>query len=71
MMPIPEGLVQGFLQRADIGHVSLFIWAFGASALVAFAIREAAETARRTETFMQDFLQELARFNHSLEEDTR
>jgi heme exporter protein D len=66
---IPESLLQGFLQRADIGHVALFVWAIGASILVAFAVREAAETARRTETFMQGFLQELSRFNRSLEEE--
>jgi hypothetical protein len=71
MTQIPESLVQGFLQRADIGHVALFIWAVGASALVAFVLHEAAETARRTEVFMQDFLHELARFNHRFEEDTR
>lgn len=70
-MQIAESLVQSFLQRADIGHIALFVWATGASALVAFAIREAAETARRTETFMQAFLQELAHFNHRLEEDSR
>jgi hypothetical protein len=67
---IPDSLLQGFLQKADIGHVALFVWALGASVLVAFAVREAAETARRTEIFMQGFLQELSRFNRSLEEDT-
>jgi hypothetical protein len=71
MTSLGERIVQGFLQRADIGHVALFIWAMGASAFVAFAMREAAEAARRTEIFMQDFLQELSRFNRHLEEDQR
>ncbi|MGL4635991.1 MAG: hypothetical protein ACRCWF_08425 [Beijerinckiaceae bacterium] len=71
MTSLGERIVQGFLQRADIGHVALFIWAMGASTFVAFTMREAAEAARRTETFMQDFLQELSRFNRNLEEDER
>jgi hypothetical protein len=70
MNPVPESLLQGFLQRADIGHIALFLWALGASVLVAFAVREAAEAARRTEAFMHEFLQELARFNRSLDEDS-
>ncbi len=71
MTSLGERVVQSFLLHADIGHVALFLWAMGASAFVAFAIREAAEAARRTETFMQDFLQELSRFNRNLEEDQR
>jgi hypothetical protein len=70
MSPVSESLLQGFLQRADIGHIALFLWASGASVLVAFAVREAAEAARRTETFMHEFLQELARFNRSFDEDS-
>jgi hypothetical protein len=71
MNSLGERILQGFLLRADIGHVALFIWAMGASTFVAFAMREAAEAARRTETFMQDFLQELSRFNRNIEEDQR
>jgi hypothetical protein len=63
MNPLPEGLIEAFLAKADIGHLALFLWASGASLAVGFGISEAAETARRTEAFMQDFLQELARFN--------
>jgi hypothetical protein len=63
MNPFPEGLLGSFLGKADVGHLALLIWALGASAAVAFGITEAASAARRTEQFMQDFLQELARFN--------
>jgi hypothetical protein len=63
MNPFPDGLLEAFLGKADIGHLALFLWALGASTAVAFGIAEAAEAARRTEAFMQDFLQELARFN--------
>lgn len=69
MNALPDGLVEAFLNRADIGHLALFFWALGASAAVAFGISEAAEAARRTEAFMQDFLQELARFNQRHGED--
>jgi hypothetical protein len=65
MTSLPDTLLQGFVAHADIGHLALLIWALGASSLVYFGLAEAAETARRTERFMQDFLQELSRFNRS------
>jgi hypothetical protein len=66
---IPQGLLDAFVLHADIGHLALFLWALGASAAVAFDITEAARTAHRTEIFMQEFLQELARFNQRHGED--
>jgi hypothetical protein len=69
MSTIANDITRGFLAHADIGHVALLIWAVGASGLVAFGIREAADAARRTEAFMQDFLQELSRFNRRQEDD--
>jgi hypothetical protein len=69
MNAMHDGLLQAFMHHADIGHLALLIWAFSASAMVWFGISEAAETARRTEHFMQDFLQELSRFNRNHEED--
>ncbi len=72
MTSITDELAQRFLHHADIGHLALLIWASCASAFVAFSIREAAEAARRAESFMQDFLQELSRFNrHHQEEEER
>lgn len=68
---LPDLVVQGVLTRADIGHLALFAWALGASGLVALTLKEASATTRRTETFMQEFLQELARFNRNIEEDPR
>jgi hypothetical protein len=65
----PDSLLQAFIHHADIGHMALFIWACGASVMVWFGVTEAAETARRTERFMQDFLHELSRFNRKHEED--
>lgn len=69
MNPFPDGLIEAFAARADTGHLALFLWAFLASLAVAFGIQEAAAAARRTEAFMQDFLQELARFNQRHGED--
>lgn len=63
MTPLPDGLLQSFTAHADIGHLALLAWALLASYAVAFDLAKAAETSRRTEAFMQDFLQELARFN--------
>jgi hypothetical protein len=63
MSALADQLLQSFIVHADIGHLALVMWALGASALVAFAVREAADAARRTEAFMQEFLHELSRFN--------
>ncbi len=68
MSQLAEDLVQRFIAHADIGHLALLIWATGASTLVAYSVREAAEAARRVDGFMQ----ELARFNrHRQEEEER
>jgi hypothetical protein len=69
MSGLLEKLAADFLARADIGHLALFLWASGASVLVALTIRDAADNRRRSEAFMQAFLQELARFNRHIEED--
>jgi hypothetical protein len=52
-------LTQTFIQRGDLAHLALFLWASSASALAFFALREVAAFARRFE----DFVRELARFN--------
>ena len=46
-------------ERGDLAHLALFLWASGASAILAFAFRELAAANRRFEFFMR----ELARFN--------
>jgi hypothetical protein len=63
MSPASDTLLTSFVRHADIGHLALLIWALAASCLVAFAVREAADSSRRTEIFMHEFLQELSRFN--------
>ena len=46
-------------ERGDLAHLALFLWASGASALLALALRELIAANRRFEFFMR----ELARFN--------
>ncbi|MDK9697796.1 MAG: hypothetical protein OEL76_15555 [Siculibacillus sp.] len=46
-----------FLERGDLAHLALFLWASGASSLLVWAIREIAASNRRFE----DFVTEIAR----------
>jgi hypothetical protein len=46
-------------ERGDLAHLALFLWASGASALLALTLRELIAANRRFEFFMR----ELARFN--------
>ncbi len=48
-----------FIARGDLAHLTLFLWASGASSLLVFALRESAAANRR----FDDFVRELARFN--------
>jgi hypothetical protein len=48
-----------FIERGDLAHLALLLWAMSTSALAWFALRELAAFARRFE----DFVRELARFN--------
>jgi hypothetical protein len=52
-------LARTFSERGDLAHLALFLWASGASALLAFTLRELAASMRR----FDDFVRELARFN--------
>ncbi len=54
-----DELIRTFSARGDLAHLALFLWASGASALAAFALRELAAASRR----FDDFVRELARFN--------
>jgi hypothetical protein len=54
-----DSLIRTFTERGDLAHLALFLWAVGASALAAHALRELAAAARR----FDEFVRELARFN--------
>ena len=65
MLAILDHLLTGFLDKADIGHLALFVWAGSASVLAGFCVREAADATRRTDAFLSEFLHELAHFSRS------
>ena len=54
-----DSIVQIFVERGDLAHLALFLWAAGASLLLAHALRELSAAARR----YNQFVRELARFN--------
>jgi hypothetical protein len=54
-----DSIVQIFVERGDLAHLALFLWAAGASFLLAHALRELAAASRR----YNEFVRELARFN--------
>jgi hypothetical protein len=54
-----DAIVTSFIERGDLAHLALFLWAAGASALLAHALRELVAANKR----FDDFVRELARFN--------
>ena len=54
-----DTLVRTFAERGDLAHLALFLWAAGASVLLARTLTELAAAARR----FDEFVRELARFN--------
>ncbi|MCB1493028.1 MAG: hypothetical protein KDJ77_14730 [Rhodobiaceae bacterium] len=51
-----------FAERGDLAHLALFLWASGASGLLAWALKEIAASNRR----FNDFVAEIARINKVL-----
>jgi hypothetical protein len=56
-----------FIERGDLAHLALLLWAASASGLAWFALRELAAASRR----FDDFVCELARFNERCEHERR
>ncbi|MCC6946933.1 MAG: hypothetical protein IT539_04115 [Bradyrhizobiaceae bacterium] len=54
-----DAVIESVIARGDLAHLALFLWAVGASALAAHALKELAAAARR----FDEFVRELARFN--------
>jgi len=48
-----------FIERGDLAHLALFLWATSASGLLVWALRELAASNRR----FNDFVSEIARLN--------
>ncbi len=54
-----DPVTQSVVQRGDLAHLALFLWASGASGLLVWALRELAGSNRR----FNDFVNEIARLN--------
>ena len=54
-----DELTHTFVERGDLAHLALFLWASGASGLLVWALRELAAANRR----FNDFVNEIARLN--------
>ena len=52
-------LISVFVERGDLAHLALLLWASAMSALAWSALRESSAARRR----FDDFVRELARFN--------
>jgi hypothetical protein len=53
-------VTQSIIERGDLAHLVLFLWASGSSALLVWTMKELAAAIRR----FDDFIRELAIFNH-------
>ncbi len=54
-----DDLTKTVIERGDLAHLALFLWASGASALLVWALREMA----RVNQHFNDFVQEIAQLN--------
>lgn len=52
-----DELTKTVAQRGDLAHLALFLWASGASALLAWTLRELAEANKRFNAFVQEIAQ--------------
>ncbi|MQT12328.1 hypothetical protein [Segnochrobactrum spirostomi] len=54
-----DPVTQSIVERGDLAHLALFLWASSSSGLLVWALRELAASNRR----FNDFVNELARLN--------
>lgn len=54
-----DGVTASVIERGDLAHLALFLWATGASGLLVWTLRELASANRR----FNDFVNEIARLN--------
>jgi hypothetical protein len=59
-------IVTSFIERGDLAHLALFLWASAASVFALRALREIGESTRRLDAFVR----ELARFNRRYGSDS-
>jgi hypothetical protein len=53
-------VTQSIIERGDLAHLALFLWASAASGLLGYVLKELAAANRRFDALVM----ELARFNH-------
>ncbi len=58
-------ITQSFVERGDLAHLALLMWASGASGLLVWSLRELAAANRR----FDEFVRELSRFNRCFGEE--
>lgn len=61
LAPVTESIIE----RGDLAHLALFLWAAGASILLVLTLRELSSANQRFDAFVR----ELARFNRRHKED--
>ncbi|MBO6757728.1 MAG: hypothetical protein JJ902_15445 [Roseibium sp.] len=59
---MPDDIARAVLERGDLAHLALFLWAVSASALALLLLRELSTSNRR----FSDFVAEIAQLNHRL-----
>jgi hypothetical protein len=59
-------ILNAILERGDLAHLALFLWACAATAQAYLALRELSEATRRLDAFVR----ELARFNRRCRSDS-
>lgn len=57
-----EDIARSFIERGDLAHLALFLWASGASSLLVWALRELVRSNQR----FNDFVSEIARLTRLL-----
>ncbi len=60
-----EPLIRAFVERGDLAHLALLLWALGASAGCWRTLNALAQASSR----LDDFIRELARFNAHFDEE--
>ena len=60
-----DDITHTFVERGDLAHLALFLWASGASGLLIWALKELAASNRR----FNDFVNEIARLNRFFDRD--
>jgi hypothetical protein len=60
-----DSITGSIIERGDLAHLALFLWASGASGLLVWALKELAASNRR----FNDFVNEIARLNRFFDRD--